>query len=85
MKDEADSRGRLSHIDARGRLRMVGVSGKGATGRMAKAEAVVRMKPETLEAISSGTVPKGDVFATARCASEALPGDKTSPAGTFFP
>jgi cyclic pyranopterin phosphate synthase len=47
---------------------MVDVSGKAATVREALAEATVRMKDETFRMISSGDVPKGDVFAAARLA-----------------
>ncbi|MHC5036800.1 MAG: cyclic pyranopterin monophosphate synthase MoaC [Planctomycetota bacterium] len=47
---------------------MVDVSGKETTLRTATALAFVRMKPETLTAITGGNVPKGDVFATARIA-----------------
>jgi len=58
----------LSHLDERGAARMVDVSGKADTDRVAIAEALVRMKPETLALIQSGGVPKGDVLATARIA-----------------
>ena len=58
----------LSHLDERGAARMVDVSGKADTNRVAIAEALVRMKPETLALIESGGVPKGDVLATARIA-----------------
>ena len=58
----------LSHLDERGAARMVDVSGKADTNRVATAEALVRMKPETLALIQSGGVPKGDVLATARIA-----------------
>lgn len=58
----------LSHIDAQGAARMVDVGDKNITARSASAEAVVRMKPETLALISSGNIPKGDVFAVARIA-----------------
>lgn len=58
----------LSHIDARGRARMVDVGAKGETRRYAKAQALVRMSPETLAVIQDETVPKGDVIAAARLA-----------------
>lgn len=60
--------GGLSHLDAAGAARMVDVTEKGDTARVAVAEAVVRMKPETLALIQSGGMPKGDVLATARIA-----------------
>ncbi len=47
---------------------MVDVSGKTDTVREARAEAFVRMAPETLQLIVSGQHHKGDVFATARIA-----------------
>ncbi len=58
----------LSHIDERGRARMVDVGGKEETDRVAVAEARVRMAPETLAVIQDEAVPKGDVIATARLA-----------------
>ena len=58
----------LSHIDGRGRARMVDVGGKEPTERRAKAEALVRMAPETLALIEDQAVPKGDVVAAARLA-----------------
>jgi cyclic pyranopterin phosphate synthase len=59
---------KLSHIDARGRAKMVDVSEKPATRRQAEAEAVVVMREETLKLISSGTASKGDVLSAARIA-----------------
>ena len=58
----------LSHIDARGRARMVDVGDKDETDRFARAEAWVRMAPQTLALIEDQSVPKGDVLATARLA-----------------
>jgi cyclic pyranopterin monophosphate synthase len=58
----------LSHLDERGRARMVDVGGKDETERVACAEALVVMAPATLRLIADGAVPKGDVFATARLA-----------------
>lgn len=60
--------GELSHLDERGAARMVDVSAKAETARMAVAEAVVRMLPATLALIQQGGIAKGDVFATARIA-----------------
>ena len=48
---------------------MVDVSAKADTVREARAEAYIRMAPETLQMILSGQHHKGDVFATARIAS----------------
>ena len=58
----------LSHIDDQGRARMVDVGGKDETDRRARAEALVRMAPETLRAIEPAALAKGDVVATARLA-----------------
>ena len=58
----------LSHLDDRGRARMVDVAGKPETERVARAEASVIMAPATLAVIRDGRVPKGDVAATARLA-----------------
>lgn len=59
---------RLTHIDDKGSARMVDVSGKAATKRVAVAEGRISMRPETLELILSGTARKGDVLAVARLA-----------------
>ena len=58
----------FTHINASGEANMVDVSAKADTVREARAEAYVRMAPETLELIVSGSHHKGDVFATARIA-----------------
>ena len=60
--------GELSHLDGEGRARMVGVAGKPVTHRVCVARAELRMAAATLARISQGTIPKGDVFATARIA-----------------
>ena len=59
---------RLSHIDASGKARMVDVSEKAVTARLAIAEGAVTMKAETLAMIRAGNSKKGDVIATARLA-----------------
>ncbi len=56
------------HLDAEGRARMVDVSGKETTRRLARARAKVRMLTATLEAIELGLVKKGDVLAVAQVA-----------------
>jgi len=58
----------LSHVDGEGRARMVDVSGKDVTVRMARATGAIRMQRETLEAIQSNTIAKGDVLGVARLA-----------------
>nr|WP_276512588.1 cyclic pyranopterin monophosphate synthase MoaC [Marinobacter daepoensis] len=58
----------MTHLDDKGEARMVDVTDKSVTEREARAEAVVRMAPETLRMILGGEHPKGDVLATARIA-----------------
>ncbi|RNL20910.1 cyclic pyranopterin monophosphate synthase MoaC [Slackia faecicanis] len=58
----------LTHIDEQGDVRMVDVSQKADTERVAVAEGFIAMKPETLELIASGSAAKGDVLACARVA-----------------
>jgi indole-3-glycerol phosphate synthase len=60
--------GVFTHLDAEGRARMVDVSDKAETDRVAAAGARVVMRRETLERIRSGDVAKGDVLAVARLA-----------------
>ncbi|CAG5076664.1 Molybdenum cofactor biosynthesis protein C [Thermobacillus xylanilyticus] len=60
--------GKLTHFNEQGRARMVDVTDKDVTARAAVAETIVRMRPETLEAIRSGRVGKGDVLAVAQVA-----------------
>lgn len=59
---------RFTHLDERGMPRMVDVGGKPVTRRVAVAEGAIRTTRETLEAIVSGDVPKGNVLVTARLA-----------------
>ena len=58
----------LSHLDGRGQAAMVDVAGKEVTRRYARAWGRLCLRPETLEAITSGGLAKGDVFAAARLA-----------------
>jgi cyclic pyranopterin phosphate synthase len=58
----------LTHLDERGRARMVDVSDKDITRREATARAIVSMQPETARLIASGGVAKGDVLAVAQVA-----------------
>ncbi len=59
---------KLTHIDETGAARMVDVSEKDITRRIARAGGTVVMNAETLRAIIDNTVKKGDVLATARIA-----------------
>ena len=58
----------LTHLDAAGNARMVDVSGKAATQRVAVASGRIRMSVAALTAIRDGNAPKGDVLAAARIA-----------------
>jgi cyclic pyranopterin phosphate synthase len=66
--DDPTAAGPLTHIDANGEARMVDVSTKGATSRVAVAEGRVRMNLATLATIIAGDAKKGDVIGTARIA-----------------
>ncbi len=58
----------LTHIDEKGDVRMVDVSAKPDTERIAIAEGFIAMHPETLALIVDGKAAKGDVLACARVA-----------------
>ena len=59
---------KLTHLDEEGRARMVDVTVKADTERVAIAKGRVTMSPETLKLIQEGGVAKGDVLAVARVA-----------------
>lgn len=59
---------KLSHLDEQGRARMVDVSEKEVTSRIAIARGTVHMRPETLALILEDKIEKGDVFSVARVA-----------------
>lgn len=58
----------LSHFNAEGRARMVDVTEKNDTVRQAIAAGFIRMQPETLSRIRTGSIAKGDVLAVAQVA-----------------
>jgi len=58
----------LSHVDERGRARMVDVAGKPETARSATAEGSVRMSREAFEMVRDQAVAKGDVLGIAEVA-----------------
>ncbi len=62
MQDE------LTHLDDRGRARMVDVGAKDETVRVAVAESVVQMTAGTRDVMFAGDLPKGDAVAVARVA-----------------
>ena len=59
---------KLSHLDAQGRAKMVDVSDKDITSRLAVARGTIHMRPETLALILGDKIEKGDVFSVARVA-----------------
>jgi cyclic pyranopterin phosphate synthase len=59
---------RLSHLDEQGRARMVDVSAKEVTSRVAVARSTIHMRDETLALILNDKIAKGDVFSVARVA-----------------
>ncbi len=59
---------KLTHFDESGASRMVDVSGKDVTDRVATAHASVTMRPETLRLILDKKMAKGDVLEVARVA-----------------
>jgi cyclic pyranopterin monophosphate synthase len=68
MASSADESKRLTHVGADGEARMVDVSDKAATDRIAIAEGRVRMGASTLRTILAGDAKKGDVVGAARIA-----------------
>lgn len=67
----------LTHIDQDGRANMVDVSEREITVRTATATGKVILSPRVIELLRDGSVPKGDVLATARIA--AIMGAKRTP------
>ena len=59
---------KLTHLDERGRPRMVDVSAKPETERTARAVGEVELSQKAIDLISSNKVPKGEVLNTARLA-----------------
>ena len=58
----------LTHLNANGEANMVDVSAKQSTRREAVASGCITMQPQTLQLLTDGALPKGDVIATARIA-----------------
>ncbi|NLV17523.1 MAG: cyclic pyranopterin monophosphate synthase MoaC [Syntrophomonadaceae bacterium] len=58
----------LTHINENGRARMVDISTKDETNRVAIAQGIIRMQPETLQTIKTGGIKKGDVLGVAQVA-----------------
>ncbi|MEA3350859.1 MAG: cyclic pyranopterin monophosphate synthase MoaC [Chloroflexota bacterium] len=62
------SESKLSHLDEKGRARMVDVGHKPVTERVAIAKGEVRMRADTLQLIQEGALKKGDVLTVAELA-----------------
>ena len=69
--------GPLTHLDSAGQARMVDVSGKDVTARMARASGRVLLSAAAVAALREGRVPKGDALAVARIAG--IQGAKRTP------
>lgn len=67
-QDDTPAQGALTHLGPKGHARMVDVSEKNVSQRIAVAEGRIRMSPETLAAVEAGDVKKGDVLQVARVA-----------------
>lgn len=67
----------FTHLDAAGDARMVDVTAKEVTDRLATAQAFVRVSDEVVGLLRGGGVPKGDALAVARIA--AIAGTKRTP------
>ena len=74
----ADEQARLTHVDASGAARMVDVSAKDVTHRVATASGRVLVSPEVIGLLRGVGVPKGDALAVARIAG--IMGAKQTPA-----
>ena len=59
---------RLTHIDENGRPRMVNVGEQADTKRIAVANWIIYMHPETLQSVREGSIVKGDVLSVAQTA-----------------
>jgi cyclic pyranopterin phosphate synthase len=58
----------FSHLDDKGKAKMIDVTGKELSVRKAVARGKVLMKKKTLSLIEKGEIPKGDVFVVAKIA-----------------
>jgi cyclic pyranopterin monophosphate synthase len=59
---------KLTHLDSKGRARMVDVTEKPVTSRRAVAESFIRLSRKTMSLLRSGKLPKGNAIETARIA-----------------
>ncbi|QPD04608.1 MAG: molybdopterin biosynthesis, protein C [Candidatus Nitrospira kreftii] len=66
--DSTDKMAEFTHFNESGRARMVDISAKDSTERLATAQAKVFLRPDTLEKIQRGKIAKGDVLSVAQVA-----------------
>lgn len=66
--NESNDKRSLTHLDAKGKVRMVDVSGKSPTERRAVAEARVRISPQLAQQIDADALAKGNLLETAKLA-----------------
>lgn len=59
---------KLTHFDEQGKAKMVDVTEKDITERIARASGKIQVSPETLKIIEEGKIGKGDVLGVARIA-----------------
>src|SRR5947207_1538162 len=64
----AMTKSKLTHLDSKGRAKMVDVGAKPITSREAQAEGFITLQRSTIDAIAHDEVPKGEVFGAARIA-----------------
>src|SRR5881227_901891 len=64
----AMTKSKLTHLDSKGRAKMVDVGEKPISAREAQAEGFITLQRSTIDAIANDEVPKGEVFGTARIA-----------------
>jgi cyclic pyranopterin phosphate synthase len=67
-KPASNARENLTHLDRRGRMRMVDIGAKSVTRREAIARGSIKMRPSVLAAILDGELEKGEALAAARVA-----------------
>jgi cyclic pyranopterin phosphate synthase len=68
MPDRKPTRLKFSHLDADGNARMVDVGAKPVQQRRAIAAGRLICRPETIQALRAGALPKGDVLTVAQVA-----------------
>lgn len=68
VRNEGVCMSELTHVDKDGAVRMVDVTGKPVTHREAVAEGEITMRPETVQLIAEGGLPKGNALEAARIA-----------------